>query len=463
MSPFASGRRRTAALRALLLAAAGLAGAGCLGPDADSGAYLRFQNPEITAGLDSLRILGINTAKGDSVPVLRWHKGEGFPAQAPYPPGLEAAFTLLTQGYKGDALVYQSRTAVSGGHAGGPVHDFRLVAPALPHLPATLTARYAETALLRPAWEARPGVYRRPDSGAAEIFTPEGDFAWIRNGGILARDSVLTLDSLTFADSGSYFFTAENRAGRDSMLFVLQVRHMLPRIDAGKPTVGRIGDPLAVRPAIRHTDSLRFRWTREGDSAVVSRDSVLSIAKLQAKDTGSYLLAVSNASDSTEIATSRFKVVLASWVAKPSVTAGAQSNSGYGTCVDLDASKAMMYDEAAQKQDLLDLLFVYSGNALKIMSPMAAKRATDFDYAHGFDNAHLKDVRFVPAAKPPNPDSGRALFKAGAKVDVAAATQGQGFLVGTSDSNLVWIRISALHGTAGAASADFEVAFGGRL
>jgi hypothetical protein len=446
------------------LAVAGLSGAGCLGPDGDGGAYLRFQNPEITAGLDSLRILGINAAKGDTVPVLRWHKGEGFPAQAPYPPGLEAAFTLLTLGYKGDALVYQSRSAVSGGHAGGPVHDFRLVAPALPHLPAALTARYAESVLLKPAWEARPGVYRRPDSGAAELFTPEGEFAWIRNGGILARDSVLKLDSLTFADSGSYSFLAENRAGRDSMLFVLQVRHMLPRIDPGKPTVGRIGEALAVRPAIRHTDSLRFRWTKEGDSAVVSRDSVLSIAKLQAKDTGSYLLAVSNASDTTEIATSRFKVVLASWAASPQLTVGAQSNSGYGTCLDFDGSKVMFHDEAVDKGDLVDLLFVFLDNAPKLMSPVAAKKA-NLDYAHDFADAHIHDVKFVRAdAKPRNPDEGRAAYNAGTKVNASAVAAGNGFLVGTSDSNLVWIKVVSIrNGSTASASADLEVDKGGHL
>src|SRR3954466_10607303 len=90
---------------------------GCLAPETDGNSYLRFQNPELTAGLDSLQVLGVNARKGDTLMIRRWRKGEDFPSQAPYPPGLEAAFTLLVRGYIGDALVYQSRTAVAGGKA----------------------------------------------------------------------------------------------------------------------------------------------------------------------------------------------------------------------------------------------------------------------------------------------------------------------------------------------------------
>ncbi len=87
----------------------------CLGPVAEDKSYLRFQNPELTAELDSLHVLGANTIKGATLLIQRWHKGEVFPTEVAYPPGLEAAFTLLVRGYLAETLVYQSRTMVAGG------------------------------------------------------------------------------------------------------------------------------------------------------------------------------------------------------------------------------------------------------------------------------------------------------------------------------------------------------------
>src|SRR4051794_38837089 len=128
---------------------------GCLAPEADGNSYLRFQNPELTAGLDSLQVLGVNARKGDTLAIRLWRKGEDFPTQAAYPPGLEAAFTLLVRGYIGDVLVYQSRTAVAGGKAQAQVRDFLLAAPALPDLPISRTARVGDILELDPVWETR--------------------------------------------------------------------------------------------------------------------------------------------------------------------------------------------------------------------------------------------------------------------------------------------------------------------
>ena len=91
-------RRRPGATAALFAFAAAFAmiPSGCLGPDPDRGSYLRFQNPELTAGLDSLRILGVNAHKGDTLLIQRWVTGKDFPAASPlsagfgsdlYPPG----------------------------------------------------------------------------------------------------------------------------------------------------------------------------------------------------------------------------------------------------------------------------------------------------------------------------------------------------------------------------------------
>lgn len=453
-----------AAWLAVLLAAWAMVLCGCLGPDDGGNTYLRFQNPELTADFDSLHIHGINARKGDTLLIRRWHKGEEFPAQVAYPPGLEAAFTMLVRGYKGEALAYQSRTAIAGGKARAQVRDFRLAAPALPDAPISLTARVGDSIELDPVWETRPGIYRQPDSGGPETYTPEAVFAWSRGGQSLGRDSVLALGALTLADSGTYLFSAENPAGRDSLEFRLSVRHMLPRIAEIKSQAALPGKPLTVAPNIARSDSLIFNWMKDGVTA--STDTVLAFAALGAGDTGTYQLAVANASDPSETAVSnRFAVAFApdpnaAWKPEGAFTAGAQENSSHGTALDLDAMRAMLYSEAAQKQTLIDLLFVYSGGSLKLMSPVAAKHASDLTYADGFDDAKIKDVKIVKAgAKPASPAAGRSAFNAGPQVNSINVAAGQGFLVKTTDGNLAWLKVESIQGgSAASASADFTVA-----
>ena len=442
-------RRRLRAWVLVLAGASGLIGlSGCQGTEAEDVTYLRFQNPELTAGLDSLHVMGVNVSKGDTIHIHMWRKGEDFPAEVAYPPGLEAAFTLLVQGWKGESLAYQSRSEVAAGRAQAPVRDFRLEAPILTDLPVERTGRVKDAVTLRPAWEGRPGVYRQTDSGGAESFTWEADFTWTRDGQVLGRDSLLAFGALAFADAGTYVFTAENRAGRDSLSFLLSVRHMLPKIGEIKAQAVLAGRALTVRPAVTRSDSLHFRWLKAG--RVTSTDSVLAFAALAAKDTGSYQLMVLNASDTAETAVSNhFTVGFAPdpdavWKAEKSLTAGAQANTSYGTAVDFDAStpRAMLHSEAAQKEATVDLLFVYSGGSLKLMSAPAAKRAGDLNYADDFDDAKIVDVKFVKVtAKPATPAAGRAAYDAGTKVSSLTVAAGHQFLVKTTDGNLAWVKI----------------------
>jgi hypothetical protein len=438
----------------------------CQSTDPEGGTYLRFRNPELTAGLDSLNVLGINAAEDDTLPIHHWSKGEAFPSEVPYPPGLDRAFTMLVQGYKGETLVYQSRTAVAGERAQPPIRDFQLVAPALTDVPVAFTARVKDAVTLEPAWEARPGISRQADTGGAMVFIPEAAFTWTRNGQVLGRDSVFAFGALSRSDSGTYVFTAENKAGRDSMVFTVRVKHMLPRIADINAQAALVGRPLTVKPVLTRSDSVLYRWLKDG--SVFTTDSVLAFAALGAGDTGTYQLAVANASDSTETAVSnRFTVHFAPdpdgvWKTEKAIAAGAQSNSSHGTALDFDASKAMLYSEAAQKQALIDLLFVYSDGTHKLMSPVAVKAAGDLNYADGFDNTKIVDVKFVKvAAKPANPAAGRAAYDAGSKVNALAVAAGQGFLVKTTDGNLAWVKIESIQGGAGAAaSVDLTVALG---
>jgi hypothetical protein len=442
---------------------------GCQSTDPDGGSFLNFRNPELIAGFDSLFIVGINSVKGDTIPIREWRKGEDFPPEAPYPPGLEAAFMMLVRGYKGDVLVYQSRTAVAGSRAQAPVRDFQLVAPALTDVPVDFTKRVKDVVKLEPAWEARPGISRQTDTGEAAVFIPEGVFTWTRDGQVLGRDSVFTFASLALSDAGTYVFTAENDAGRDSMVFVLTVRHMLPRIAAINAQTALAGRSLTVKPAVTRSDSILYRWSKSGNPVnPFSTDSVLAFDSLRTRDTGTYQLAVANASDTTETAVSnQFTVRFApdpnaSWQAEKSIVAGAQGNSSHGTAIDFDFAKAMMLTEAENKQSLIDVLFVYSGGALKFMSAVAAKAAPDLTYADGFDNAKIVDAKFVKvAAKPANPAAGRAAYDAGTKVNSSTVAAGQGFLVKTRDGNIAWVKIESIQGgTGSAATVNLTVALG---
>jgi hypothetical protein len=440
---------------------------GCQSTDPEGGSYLRFRNPEMTAGLDSLFIVGINTAKGDTIPIRNWRKGQDFPPEAPYPPGLEAAFLMLVQGYKGDILVYQSRTAVAGSRAQPSVRDFQLVAPALTDVPVVFGKRVKDVLKLEPAWEARPGISRQADTGAA-AFIPEAVYAWTRDGQVLGRDSVFTFSALALSDAGTYVFAAENDAGRDSMAFTLTVKHMLPRIAAINAQAAIAGKRLTVIPSVTRSDAVRFRWSK-GESEV-GTDSILDFDTLRAADTGTYQLTVANASDTNETAVSnRFTVRFApdpnaAWKWEKAVSAGAQGNASHGTAIDFDVPKAMLHSEAEDKPGLIDLLFVYSGGQFKLMNPIAANAAKDLTYLDKLDSTKFANVKFVKIGtkgRPATPREGRAAFDAGTKLTSSAVAAGQEFLILTNEANLIWVKVDSIGGGAeSAASVDLTVSLG---
>jgi hypothetical protein len=443
---------RVALFAATVAAACAASISGCLAPEDDAAPSLRFRNPELTVGMDSLHVLGANARKLDTLFILRWHKGEDFPSEVAYPPGLEAAFTMLVRGFKGGILVYASRTAIAGNKPQAQVRDFRLAAPALPDLPISLAQRVGDAIKLVPVWETRPGIYRQTDSGGPEAFTPEAVLAWSRAGQLLGRDSVLSFGSLTLADSGTYLFSAGNDAGEDSLAFQLTIRHMLPKIAEIKSQSARLGKPLKAVPAVTHSDSLLYRWIRNGITA--STDSVLKFDSLRAQDTGAYQLAVANASDTTEKTLSnRFTVSLApepveAWKAMKPFTVGAQANTGYGTALDLDAGQALFSGPAKEMASALELLFVFSGGKLKLMNPLVAMRTSDLDYADKFDSTKVKDVKLVvTTAKFATPAEARAAYTKGAKATSATAAAGQGYLVETASGNIAWLRIETIPGT----------------
>ena len=199
----------------------------------------------------------------------------------------------------------------------------------------------------------------------------------------------------------------------------------------------------------------------------VSTDTALAFAALSAQDTGVYQLTVANASDSLDTSMSNpFTVGLAIdpndvWQAEVPIAVGAQAATTRGSAIDLDAGKAMLYADAEQKQSSIDLLYLYSGSALKLMSVVAAKSATDLTYADAFSNPS-KDVKFVKVVggKPALPSAGRVIFDKGPQVNSLGVTSGQTFLVKTTAGKLVWLKVVSYTGSGSSATAELTMALG---
>jgi hypothetical protein len=304
-------------MRALRRLAAGSAASACLAfiamlagcdlKESRDEFLLTFRNPAVTENLDSLLVYGINQPGGDTLLVLRWTRGRPFPTEVPYPDGLGKDFDLLAQGFAGGEIIRQTRTAVSGGQAGPVAYERLLHPPDLADTAVDLPFRYGDSVVLAPVWKRRPGWEEKE-------FRPEGSYAWKKDGKVLSRDSLLALTSLVWSDSGTYTFASENAAGRDTLEFRVSLRHRIPRILAPPDRASLADQPLAIRPAIVHSDALLYRWLK--GNVLVSEDSVLSIPAFKAGNAGAYRLEVRNVSDTSESAQAAFRIVLAGRIPK---------------------------------------------------------------------------------------------------------------------------------------------------
>jgi hypothetical protein len=140
---------------------------------------------------------------------------------------------------------------------------------------------------------------------------------------------------------------------------------------------------------------------------------------------------------------------------------GAQAVENRGSALDLDLGRAMFHDEASAKENTIDLLYLYSGAALRLMSPVAAKAADDLTYADAFSDTQIKDIKYVKVTgKPATPSAGRALFDKGPQVNSLGVTGGQSFLVKTTGGKLVWLKVVSYAGSGSSATAEMTMALG---
>ena len=275
---------------------------GCQSSESEKEYLLKIQNPYLADNLDSLDLFGVNTEGGDTLLIYSWKRGEEFQQEVKYPPGLHPNFVLLVRGYKSNALVYQSHAEVSGNAAKAPMQDFKIAPPELAPGPIRVTSRIRDSVVLRPSWVVRPGIQEQGKGDTAPRFTAQGAYSWRKGDLTLSRDSILVFDSLKLADSGSYLFIAENVVGRDSLQFVLTVKHLIPKINALGNQSAVAGQPFSIQATIVHSDSLLYRWLK--GFIVISQDSVLKFSPIKSDHVGSYRLVVKNASDTLEMTAS---------------------------------------------------------------------------------------------------------------------------------------------------------------
>ncbi len=145
--------------------------------------------------------------------------------------------------------------------------------------------------------------------------------------------------------------------------------------------------------------------------------------------------------------------------AEATISVGAQGHSTLGTAVDLDTKAVLLSAAANAAQGTIDVLFAYSGNAFKLMSPIAAKAAGDVGVAANYKDADLKVTEFVSvAAKPADSEAAAKAFSDGTKMTSATVKEGDKFVVKTGMGKIVYLTIKSIAGTEKAAAADLTLA-----
>lgn len=156
------------------------------------------------------------------------------------------------------------------------------------------------------------------------------------------------------------------------------------------------------------------------------------------------------------------------WSSDSILNVGAQGHLTLGTAIDLDARRVMTSavvndsSNAFANQRSIDLLFVFSGGATKLMSPVAAKAATDIPLADNYRDTVIFNTKFVNAvAAPANWTEAKTAYDAADStvlVNSATVSAGQNYIVKTNLNDYVVITIGTIaNGTANTASTALTV------
>lgn len=151
--------------------------------------------------------------------------------------------------------------------------------------------------------------------------SPVLGYAWKKVGSALplTGDSVLTLGTVTAADSGSqYFCIVANGHGSDTSVKVT-LRVNRPPAIARQPgdTAVAAGQSASFRVSATGSGKLEFAWRKKGDTAVVSGDSLLAFPAAALSDSGSlYVCTISNLYGTVLTREAKLTVVQAAFITR---------------------------------------------------------------------------------------------------------------------------------------------------
>ncbi|MBN1600948.1 MAG: immunoglobulin domain-containing protein [Chitinispirillaceae bacterium] len=129
-------------------------------------------------------------------------------------------------------------------------------------------------------------------------YDPLVDFQWFKSDTMIsyAKDSVLVLTNVTFADTGEYFVFVSNRSG-----YVLS-RRVRVFVSGGQPVVANlpaynalnVKDSIALTAQVAGYPPFQYQWYRNQISIPGAVDSVYTISSFTEIDSGRYSVVVKN-------------------------------------------------------------------------------------------------------------------------------------------------------------------------
>jgi len=181
-------------------------------------------------------------------------------------------------------------------------------------IPPVIDAQPADTTVVA----GKPASFTVTAHGSGTLvytWTKVGDAA-----AILPKGAMLSLDSGSVRkyDGGTFICTITNGFGSAAVTRAALLTVKYPPAIARQPAdvVGTLGLKATLSISATGTPSLGFAWTRAGDTAILSRDSLLTLGPLALSDSNSYQCRVTNLYGSVDSRVAKLSVVQAATIVR---------------------------------------------------------------------------------------------------------------------------------------------------
>lgn len=149
-------------------------------------------------------------------------------------------------------------------------------------------------------------------------------YAWTKVGDatatVLSKTATLALDSgaVRKYDGGAFICTITNGFGSAAVTRAALLTVKYPPTIARQPAdvIGTVGQKATLSISATGTAPLAFTWTRAGDTAVLAKDSVLTLGPLAMSDTNSYQCHVANNYGNVDSREAKLSVVQAATIVR---------------------------------------------------------------------------------------------------------------------------------------------------